>query len=127
MLLAGLGGLMVGLMIVSPFPMASWLKYLIIAAVAGVAAFFGKAYQEPLKVLGTPLLVPPSLCTVSDHILVDSHPSVRPEVDSTKPTGDTLVILLDGLSLLLSELLFNKSTLERPRMTSSAAENKLRS
>jgi hypothetical protein len=46
MLLAGVGGLMVGLMIVSPFPMASWLKYLILVVCAGAAAYFGKAYKE---------------------------------------------------------------------------------
>jgi hypothetical protein len=56
MLLAGVGGLMVGLMIVTPFKMAAWLKYLIIAVIAGVAAFFGKNYDKQLKVLGTAVI-----------------------------------------------------------------------
>lgn len=46
MLLAGVGGLMVGLMIVSPFGMTPWLKYLILIACAGAAAYFGKTYKN---------------------------------------------------------------------------------
>jgi hypothetical protein len=46
MLLAGIGGLMVGLMIITPFAMAAWLKGLILIVCAGAAAYFGKAYDE---------------------------------------------------------------------------------
>jgi hypothetical protein len=55
-LLALVGGVMVGMMVLSPFQMATWLKYLIIVILGGVAAYFGAKFDKQLKVLGTALI-----------------------------------------------------------------------
>lgn len=52
-LLALTGGIMVGMMIVSPFRFATWLKYTIIVVLGGAAAYFGARFDKQLKVLGT--------------------------------------------------------------------------
>jgi hypothetical protein len=52
-LLALVGGIMVGVMIVSPFMMATWLKYTILIVIGGVSAYFGAKFDQQLKLLGT--------------------------------------------------------------------------
>jgi len=52
-LLALVGGVMVGMMVVSPFRMATWLKYTILVILGGVSAYFGARFDQQLKVLGT--------------------------------------------------------------------------
>lgn len=52
-LLALVGGIMVGMMVLSPFQMASWLKYTLLVLIGGLAAYFGRRFDKQLKVLGT--------------------------------------------------------------------------
>jgi hypothetical protein len=49
-------GASLGFMLTSAFNLAAWLKYLIIAAIAAVAGYFGHKLGELIKVLGTAVI-----------------------------------------------------------------------